>query len=640
MGSMFRSARIPVATAIALLVGLCQLPALHGQNANTTSPAEFEATVSKGVMVPARDGIRLATDIYRPARAGEPAAGQFPVLVTRTPYGKNAGEAGAKFFAERGYVVLVQDVRGRYDSEGTFYIYAADGKDGYDTIEWAARQPWSNGMIGTFGSSYQAGNQNSAALEKPPHLKAMFQLVGSSNYWEDGAGRGGAFYLLHNLPYALSMASSSKEALADPVVAAALKEANQQLGDWLRAYPLRNPSPLSLVPSYERFYKDWVEHPAFDSYWKQKHYDFEDYYAEFPDVPVYFISGWYDLFLRGAINGYVGMSKVSKSPKKLLIGPWPHGIGRTNAGDVSFGSSAAVDIQNEQLRWFDQTLKNRDTGILKEPPVRVFTMAGGDGSKTPEGRLAAGGEWKTLSTWPMPGTAPRSFYLRAGGELGELPTEKVPPSTYLFDPSNPVPTIGGAIDSGGQLVPSGPRDQRCTEKVFGCRDSLPLSARKDVLVFQTPPLQEELDVTGPVSVELWVSSSARDTDFTAKLVDLYPPTPAYPNGYAMNITDRIVRARFRNSLSKPEPLEPGQPSKISIDLLSTSMRFRKGHRLRVDISSSNFPFYDVNPNTGDTPTHSPRPEIATNSVFHDREHASRVILPIVPTATSSLRPER
>ena len=262
-------------------------------------------------------------------------------------------------------------------------------------------------------------------------------------------------------------------------------------------------------------------------------------------------------------------------------------------------------------------------------------MGGGTGRDDDDGRMRHGGEWRFLSDWPTPGATQTSLYLHADGSLSEQMPGASEPTDYVFDPRNPVPTIGGQINSGDNLVPSGPYDQRCGPEWFGCDDSLPLAARDDVLVFQTPPLEEDVEVSGPITVKLWVSSSAKDTDFTAKLLDVHPPNADYPWGYAMNLADRIVRGRYRNSLERAEPMTPGEVAEVTIDLLGTGNRFKKGHRIRLDISSSNFPFFDVNPNTGNALGRSFTMEIATNRIYHDREHPSHVVLPILPTSTTT-----
>ena len=597
----------------------------------------YEVVVSRNVMVPMRDGVRMATDVYLPARDGVAVPGQFPTLLSRTPYGKNGSDQTARGLASNGYAVAIQDTRGRYESEGTFYIYVHEGRDGYDAVEWAAAQPWSNGDVGTFGGSYLAATQMAMAVEAPPNLKAMFIRVGTSNYWEDGSGSGGAFALLHNLGYALNLVTTSQEAQADPARQRALVSAREpdNFREWIRAYPFYpNTSLFELIPTYHRWFQDWVDHADFDDYWKQNGYTFELSYDQIPDIPIYYIGGWYDIFLRGTLNNYAGLAAKNSSPVKLMMGPWEHGVGSVRTGDVAFGAQAEVDLTAERLLWFDQAMKTDDerpdTGLFDGPSAQMFIMGGDDNSRT-EGGINHGGGWVSVTDWPPPQADNREFYLHADGRLApEPPAAGAEPTTYTFDPANPVPTIGGKVNSGGQLVTPAPFDQRCIAgEIFGCEDNLPLSARRDVLVFQTPPLDEDIVVMGPIEVKLWIASSAKDTDFTAKLIDSHPPSDDYPWGYDMLLADRIVRARYRNGLEVAELMEPGQVYEVTIDLLGTANRFKAGHRIRLDISSSNFPFFDVNPNTGERPGHHTHTVKARNSIYHDDAHPSHVVLPIV-----------
>ena len=598
-------------------------------------PAEYEVVVAKDVMVVMRDGVRLATDIYRPARNGEALPDPVPTLLTRTPYNKEGGESDARFLAERGYAVVVQDTRGRFNSEGVFYIYLDEGEDGYDTVEWITGQPWSNGEVGTYGGSYLAGTQMALARLDPPGLRGIFARVGTSNYFEDGAYRHGAFYLLHNLAYALNMASSGKEAAASPAVAEALVKrwSAGEIEEWLWAYPHRteSQSPVALAPSYQKWYQNWIDHSTYDEYWRQNGYDFESYFGEFPDIPMYFLGGWYDIFVRGTVNNFAGLTEGRTSPIKMMMGPWEHSLGVQVTGDVDSGPEAVVDITAERLRWFDQILMGTDTGILDEPRASVFVMGGGDGSQTSDGKLDYGGEWATMDEWPPPEAQPRTLYLHGDGTLSqELPSSNPTSTTYLYHPDNPVPTIGGQINSGDHVVPTGPWNQRCIKnELIGCNDNLPLSARRDVAVFQTPPLEEDVVINGPLTVKLWVSSSARDTDFTAKLVDVHPPSAAYPEGYDLLITDRIVRARHREGIDRETLMTPGDVYEIEIDLIGTATRFGEGHRIRIDISSSNFPFFDRNPNTGEPLGHHTRMVPAENTIFHDQNQPSHLVLPVV-----------
>ena len=581
-----------------------------------------QVRIRKNVMMPARDGVRLATDVYLPdGEVSKP--GPFPAILIRTPYNKSGIAAVAELFTTRGYAVAVQDVRGRYASEGEFYIYVNEGEDGYDAVAWVAAQPWCNGDVGTYGGSYLAATQSALAALNPPNLKTMFVVVGTSNYIEDGAGRGGAFALLHNASYGFRLAQTASQASATE----ALHQAYGQLGDWLKAAPLKSGSPLAWAPSYRKWYTDWRSHPTYDAYWKQNGYNFEERYDKFPDIPIYFVGGWYDIFKRGTLKNFQGLSG-RKSYTKLLMGPWTHSTGITAAGDVDFGPAAKMSIKHEAIRWFDRFLMGKPAEIENEPPVRYFLMAAGGTSKNEDGRLQSGGQWKTAQTWPPSGFRNVKFYLHEDGSLTAIRPSGSAASRYEYQPEKPVPTIGGNIDSGKQLVRRGAQNQVLRRSDFLAGDRLPLSARRDVLSFETPVLDHDVEVTGPVRVELWVSSSAPDTDFTAKLIDVFPPSGDYPAGYAMNLEDGILRMRFRDSRSREELMSPGEVYKITIDLWATANLFRTGHKIRLDISSSNFPMYDVNPNTGEPlgrHTHMVR---ALNTVYHEAERPSCLILPL------------
>jgi hypothetical protein len=641
-----------------ILMGILSIRAvpLSAQSARADSndkrslDEEYNVGYIRNLMVPMRDGIKLATDIYFPAtKEGTPMPGKFPTLVTRTPYGKGAPPPtvstmtpeqqkhrnAPSYFASHGYVVVVQDCRGQFDSEGTFYIDVNEGPDGYDTVEWAAKQPWSNGKIGTYGGSYSSQVQNALAVLRPPHLSAMFVMVGASDYFEEGAYRGGAFTLLHNLVYPLTFASNSQEAMKNSAIRATMLEAlnNDHLGAWLSAYPYRpNGSPVMDSPINQKWFQDQVDHYAFDDYWKENGYNFEVNYDKYPDIPIYFLSGWYDLFEHGSLHNFMAMAARHKSPTKLVMGPWVHGIGTRGSGDVDFGPPAEVTMLDEEQRWFDQILKGYNTGVLQEPPVHVFVMGGGDGLKTQDNRMEDGGEWMATSAWPPPASASHAYYVHGDGSLNEQMPGPETPSQYQFDPHHPVPTIGGQIDSGKNFSPDGPRNQKCNRKIPFCDNDLPLSSRPDVLAFQTPPLDSDTIVAGMITVNLWVSSSAPDTDFTAKLIDVAPGNRDFPEGFAMNLEDRIVRVRLSPDRTKPQLLQPGEVREVSIDLLGVANLFKKGHRIRLDISSSNFPFFDVNSNTGERPGYQTHVAIAMNSVFHDKDHPSHINLPILPVS--------
>jgi uncharacterized protein len=601
------------------------------------SAQRYDVVATRGQMVALRDGVRLATDIYLPAADGAALPGPWPVIVERTPYNKlGAGLVSvAKFFACHGYAVVLQDVRGRFASEGEWYAFALEGEDGVDTLAWVAAQPWCNGSLGTIGLSYSGSDQTALATLSPPALAAQFVSEGMSNYHTSAMRHGGAMEVRF-IVYAFQMATQSKEALADPILRRTLERARAEIRTWLGKMPLRpGLTPLALTPSYERWAIDVLTHADYGDYWTgQRGYVADEFYDQHKDVPVHFLSGWYDSYARSVTDNYVALSKLKKGPFKLIMGPWIHSvapIGQSFAGDVDFGPDAAIDYDGLRLRWFDRWLKGLDSGIDQEPPVRIFVMGGGSGRRNYEGRLDHGGRWRDEAAWPLARAVYTPFYLRAGGLLVEEPPASPDSSTtYRFNPNDPVPTIGGNISVGYDVMPNGGFDQRGAPWVMGAKDTLPLAARADVLVFETPPLEAAVEVTGPLEVRLWASSSAPDTDFTAKLIDVYPPSADYPEGYALNIGDSIIRARYRNDRTHGEPLEPGRVYEFGIVPYPTSNLFARGHRIRLDISSSNFPRFDVNPNTGEPLGQNRRWQVADNTIYHDAAHPSHIVLPIVP----------
>ena len=599
----------------------------------------FEVVVERDVMVAMRDGVRLATDIYRPARGGTPIPGRLPLILERTPYDKGAPRfvVQARFFAEHGYVVLIQDVRGRGGSQGEWYAFAREAPDGYDAIEWAATQPWSSGKIGTMGTSYMAATQSAAATLNPPHLAAMFITEGPSNYYHCSMRHNGALEQ-RLLIYAFHMAVTSPEARANPALRLALMEARGNLGQWLKRLPLkRGVTPLRMLPSYEQWAIDLQTRTVYDEYWLQRGYAIDEYYAEHADVPTVYFGAWYDSYARATTENYVALSKLKRSSQRLVMGPWVHGVRADEdfAGDTSFGPEAVAHYNGLRLRWFDQWLKGMDTGVADEPPVRIFVMGGGSGKKIYDvlglnGRIDHGGRWRSEREWPLAAARETAFYLHSGGTLvPRKPEAAAGASTLRFDPLNPVPTVGGSISVGFEFMPPGGFDQRARFPL-AAGDSLPIGSRPDVLVFVTEPLSEPLEVTGAATVKLWISSTARDTDFTAKFIDLYPPSADYPDGFALNLTDSIFRMRFRDSWTNPTLMTPGEVYEASIPFYPISNLFARGHRIRLDISSSNFPRFDVNPNTGG-PLGEPGPLIvADNTVYHTAGRPSHILLPIVP----------
>jgi putative CocE/NonD family hydrolase len=351
------------------------------------------------------------------------------------------------------------------------------------------------------------------------------------------------------------------------------------------------------------------------------------------------MSSWYDPYTRTASDNFVGLAARKRGPVRLILGPWTHGDRSvTHAGDVDFGAEATLDGHLGEdylalrLRWFDRWARDVENGVGEEPAVRLFVMGGGSGRRTAEGRLDHGGRWRSEMDWPLPGTRFTPYYLHGDGSLSPTePEGDVEPVAYTYDPRHPVPTIGGTISSGAPVMEGGAFDQREESRFFGSREPyLPLATRPDILVFQTPPLVEDVEVTGPIVVRLWVSSDCPDTDFTAKLIDSYPPSEAYPQGFAMNLTDGILRMRYRDSWQNPALMTPGEVYEILITPFPTGNLFKRGHRIRLDIASSNFPHFDINPNTGGPEGVDQRVQVATNTIYVDRGRPSQIVLPIIP----------
>jgi len=615
--------------------------------------ADEDMILESGVMVRMRDGVRLATDIYRPAKKGKPLPGAFPVILERTPYGramvsrselslaepvaKSRAEV-ARFFVTQGYVVVYQDCRGRNDSEGVFVKYLSDGADGYDCCAWIVKQPWCNGKIGTKGLSYAAHTQGALGCAGAPGVAAMFlDSGGFSNAYQGGIRQGGAFEM-KQVTWAMGAAKEAPESIANPVRMAALKAID--IKAWFARMPWkRGHSPLSAAPDYEDYVYDQWEHGRFDGYWKQMGLYAQGFYDQFSDAAMMHMSSWYDPYPRTATDNYIGLSKRKKSPVRLILGPWTHGDrSRSWAGEVDFGKHApldgnlAADFWQLRLRWFDRWLKGEQNGVEHEPTVRIFVMGGGSGRRNAEGRMAHGGQWRAETDWPLPGTRLTPYYLREAGKLApEPPPAGTAPLGYDFDPHHPVPSIGGTITSGEPVMRGGAWDQTEGPTIFGAQAPyLPLAARPDVLVFETEPLSEDTEVTGAISATLWIASDCLDTDFTIKLIDVYPPNEDYPQGFAMNLTDGILRCRYRDSWEMPGNLTPGQPTKITIDTFPTSNLFKTGHKIRLDVSSSNFPHFDVNPNSGGPEGGSGPWKVAFNQLFIDKDRPSHVMLPVIP----------
>lgn len=615
------------------------------------SPAG-DIAVIRDVMVTMRDGVRLATDIYRPARDGVALDAPLPVLLERTPYGKHLQSRSeidvgmheprlradvAREFARGGYVVIFQDCRGRHGSEGDFTKYLSEAADGFDTMAWITRQPWCDGRIGTFGLSYAAHTQMAAACLNPPGLACMvLDSGGFSSAYRCGIRQGGAFEL-KQATWAYRQAKESRRAQADPSIARALEA--EDIRDWFTAMPwAEGRSPVRWQPEYESYLLEQWRRGTFDAYWRQLGLYAAGHYDTLPKIPVMLMSSWYDAYVHTTFDNYAGLRREPQRAVEVIMGPWTHGNRNATAfGDVDFGHAASFDGNVAanwiayRRQWFDRWLKPDAPKNAAGPRVRVFLMGGGSGRKTAAGKLDHGGRWLGAADWPPPDAQSRSYYLEPEGRLAlAVPTIADARADYDFDPRDPVPTIGGALTSGEPVFEGGAFDQREDARFFGCtHPGLPLAARRDVLAFETAPLAEDVAVIGPVTVDLWVSSSAADTDFTAKLIDVHPPSADYPAGFAMNITDGIFRCRYRSGWDQPTPIVPGEAFRITIEPFATANLFKAGHRIRLDISSSNFPKFDVNPNTGGPEGRGRVANVARNSVYMDAARPSRLVLPVV-----------
>lgn len=651
--------RLTGATALGITVGGCSIFERDSRDEDLSAEGPFEVELVETVMVPMRDGVRLATDIYLPTRSvdGAELSGPWPVILERTPYGRRRSSRSerslvepdsaktraevAQIFAERGYAVIYQDVRGRYDSEGTYRKYLDEAADGYDTCAWILEQSWCNGRIGTKGLSYAAHTQAALASAGAPGIAAMFiDSGGFSNAYQGGIRQGGAFEL-KQATWAYRNALASPKVTNDPDRFAQMKAVD--LHKWFREMPWRpGRSPVALAPEYEAYLFDQWTHGVFDDRWKKAGIYAEGFWEEWPDAAKVHMSSWFDTYPRTATENYMGLRDRKRGPTRLIIGPWTHGDRSvTYSGDVDFGAEATLDGQlakdfwELRVRWFDHWLKGVDNGVDKEPTVQYFVMGGGTGRRNEAGRMDHGGHWRSATDWPISEAVETSFYLNADGTLMQsAPSSRDAKLSYRYDPRDPTPSIGGTITSGAPIMVGGGFDQREREDVFGSRKPYrPLAERADVLVFETEPLSASVEVTGPIVAHLWISSDAVDTDFTAKLIDVYPPNEDYPDGFAMNVTDGIIRCRYRESWESPSLMDPGVIYQVKIDAFPTSNLFAEGHRIRLDVSSSNFPHFDLNFNTGEPEGLATSSIVATNTVFVDRDRPSHVILPIVPVGS-------
>jgi uncharacterized protein len=571
--------------------------------------------------VPMRDGVHLDTNVFRPS-----GNYRFPVILIRTPYGKgNEIPPGYSAFLNRGYALVMQDVRGRYASQGVFDALKQEGPDGYDTLNWIAAQPWSNGKIGMMGGSYLGIAQWRVALLNNPHLKAIFPVVaGADDYFDRFYSPGGATKLGHRLLWlSLNMKPPGVE--------------TPTFDSYVSHVPLRT-SDRAATRQTVKLYQTILDHPSYDTFWKE-----QSVLANIGQVrvPVFQVGGWYDNYAESGLLAFSALRKTAGQDDKnrILIGPWAHNMSIPFAG-INFGDDSSAPIRAYQIAWFDRWLKNPGKGtaddakhytteawhamraIVDEAPVNIFVMGVN--------------RWRDEQEWPLARTRYTPLYLTSDGSANTLMGDgklewrmprKSAADHFIFDPHVPVPTRGGAVCCDPKIFPWGPMDQRSVEK------------RQDVLVYTSEPLKKDLEVTGPIHVTLCASTSAPDTDFTAKLVDVFP------NGEARNLTDGILRVRYRNGLNKPELAKPGEIYPLSIDAGVTSNVFLAGHSIRLEISSSNFPRFDRNPNTGRPFADETQLEPARQTVYHGAVYASEILLPVIPpaahevTSTSNSHPE-
>jgi uncharacterized protein len=566
-------------------------------------PPRNDIRIENRVPIRMRDGVVLYADVYRPVEEG-----RHPVLVSRTPYSTErfpSAYDAAVYLSRRGYVYVFQDVRGRHESDGRWEPFHDDEKDGYDTIEWAAKQPWSTGKVAMQGGSYLGQNQWRAAQAAPPGLVTIFPAVASTSIYHDWITLNGAWRLSFNFGWGPVRSESRIMQNPGPHTLDGVRAMHYD--EVQRHLPLN--TMQELVGRSAKFYEDWLANPDYNDYWKPL--NVEELFGRIA-IPVHTFGGWFDIFSQGTLRGYVGMSQkgateTARLGSHIVIGAWGHGSTQ-KTGDIDFGPGAHVDQQALELRWYDYWLKGIDNGVASEPPVKLFVM----------GR----NQWVLENEYPLARTNYRPMYFTSGGAANthkgdgrltwEKPGRPSAPDRFRYDPNDPVPSVGGN-NCCGTPTPAGPRDQR------------PIEGRQDVLIYTSDVLQDEIEATGPVKVVLYASTDAVDTDFVAKLVDVHA------DGTSYNMAEGMMRARYRESLTKPTALTPGQVYRFEIDLVGTSIAFLRGHRIRVHVTSSHFPQFDRNPNTGTKFGTTKEVKVAQQTIYHDAERPSHIVLPVIPS---------
>jgi uncharacterized protein len=558
--------------------------------------------IDHNVRVPMRDGVTLAADIYFPQ-----GKGPFPVLLTRTPYNKasKANVQTAILFAEHGYVAVTMDCRGLFASGGQWHPYINEARDGYDSQKWIGLQPWCNRKVGIYGISYSGYDELAPARYRSPYVKAIMPVGAQSDNFGSVWYRDGIFYLAFALQWA-----TKEEAIHEKKPMPSM--------DWMKlSASLPVESTLDQIGIHSSFLAQVIANPIYDDFWRQMslHGQYRDM-----NLPSFFVTGWFDELLHETFTNFTNMRKLSSSEharrwQKLLVGPWEHGnTSTTKLAGINFGAESFVDLRSAELRWFDYHLKGTEKGLENETPIRVFIMGAN--------------EWRNLRDWPPPQMRPARFNLHSdgfantrfgGGVLAQDLPDSEPADHYIYDPRNPVPTFGGHGCCAGEMASAGPRDQRAIQE------------RLDVLVYTTKPLTRSVEIIGAPELELSFSAGVRDTDFFATLTDVYP------DGRAPLVTDGSLRARFRNSLTNPSPLMPGKIYQVTVPLWETAYLFNANHRIRLQITSSNFPEFDRNLNTvkpfGKGTERDIR--IARLTIYHSREHPSLLVLPVIPAVAST-----
>jgi len=583
--------RLPASLLALALVGGAMIVA-----ARVAAREPYDVTCELNVAMKTRDGVTLNADIYRPK-----GDGKFPVILRRTPYGKASSGPEGINTAARGYVYIAQDVRGRESSGGEWYPFKHEAEDGYDTVEWAAALPYANGKVGMISGSYEGITQLFAAMAAPPHLVCTYTGVCPADMYAELVYNGGAFMQALTQAWAGALSVNEFNRRVAPAAGADYWARHEALAD----YPqIKVPEAREVA----KYYQDWLKHPAYDDYWKA--FSFAQHYDKIT-VPVMHWGGWYDLFAVGTLKNYAGIrdhggSEAARKGQRLVMVPGGHAGFTRKINDVDFGENSVFQLWPHAMRWFDWHLKGIDDGISKEKPVHLFIM----------------GEnvWRDEDDWPLARAVTTRYFLHSGGHantakgdgrLGPDQPADEPADRYVYDPANPVPTIGGST-LGMASPAAGPSDQRSLE------------GRADILSYVTPAFEKSTEVTGPISLDAYFSTSVEDTDLIGRVIDVYP------DGRAIILSEGVLRLRYRDSFEKPELMKPGQVYHVNVDLWATANVFLPGHKLRLEITSSSYPRFDRHPNHGGDLSGVVHPVAATSLIHHDHDHPTALVLPIVP----------